>query len=320
MAVTAMPMDVQKHAEAVREKHGVPSLAVAVITDKGLQAKGMAGVLTQDTVLWHLGSNTKAMTASLVGLLVEKGYVAWDTRIADIFPNEKKDFHPDYAALTVRQLLAHQSGIRPNLDWWVLHNSNKPIREQRLDAVRQGLSEKPAFPCGTDVLYSNLGYVLIGAVIEQKLNMTWEDAMRRYLFTPLQMKHAGFGELYAGDVDNAPVLGPAGRVHCTLEDWALFIADQLRGAQGKAGLLKPATYRELHTPVPGKDAALGWFCAERAWGGGRVLTHNGSNTRHFSVAWIAPGKNRALIACTRQGDDTAAKACDEAVAALTEEQ
>jgi len=307
---------VQECVVAVREKYALPSLVAAVITDKGLQAHGMTGVSTNSPVLWHLGSNTKAMTASLVGLLVEQGRVSWDTRVAEIFPKEAKNFHPDYAALTLRQLLAHRSGVRPNLDWWALHNTKKPIREQRLDALRQGLAEKPAFPCGSDVLYSNLGYVIAGAVIEQKFNMTWEDAMRRYLFARLKMKHAGFGELYDGDIDNAPVLGPAGRVHCTLEDWALFIADQLRGAQGKTGLLKPATYREMHTPVADKDSALGWFCAERSWGDGRVLTHNGCNTRHYATAWLAPKRSIAFVACTRQGDDTAAKACDEAVGTL----
>ena len=308
---------IRERVEAIRERHTLPSLAAAVITDKGLKAWDVTGVPSTDgPVLWHLGSNTKAMTAALVGILVERGRVSWDAKIADIFPQEKKGFHPDYAALTLRQLLAHRGGVQPNLDWGALRNTNKPIREQRLDALRQGLAEKPAFIPGDDVLYSNLGYVIAGAVIERKLNMTWEDAMRRYLFAPLKMKHAGFGELYAGDSDNPPVLGPAGRVHGTLEDWAAFIADQIRGAQGKAGLLKPATYRELHTPVPGKDAALGWFCTERAWGGGGVLTHNGSNTRHFSVAWLAPKKNIAFIACTRQGGDTAAKACDETIAAL----
>jgi len=307
---------VQASVVALREKHALPSLTAAVVTDKGLQAWGMTGVSTNRPVLWHIGSNTKAMTASLVGLLVEQGRMTWDTRLAEIFPKEAKDFHPDYAALTLRQLLAHRGGVRANLDWWALHNTKKPIRGQRLDALRQGLSEKPAFPCGSDVLYSNLGYVIIGAVIEQKLNTTWEDAMRRHLFAPLKMTHGGFGEIFEGDIDNPPVLGPAGRVHCTLEDWAHFIADHLRGAQGQPGLLKPETYRELHTPVADKDSALGWFCAERAWGGGRVLTHNGSNTRHFSTAWLAPKRNIALLSCTHQGDATAAKACDEAVGAL----
>ena len=315
-AMTAFSADVTERIEAIRSKHALPSLAAAVITDKGVVARVTTGMATNGPILWHLGSDTKAMTAALVGRLVEKRLVSLDEPIAKFFPREKKDFHPDYAGLTLRQLLAHQSGVKPNLDWWALHNTKKPIREQRLEALRQGLAEKPAFPCGSDVLYSNLGYVIAGVVIEKKLNMTWEDAMRHHLFVPLKMKHAGFGELYDGDIDNAPVLGPAGRVHCTLEDWALFIVDQLRGAQGKAGLLKPETYRELHSPVAGKDAALGWFCAERAWGGGRVLTHNGCNTRHYATAWIAPKKNMAFIVCTRQGDDAAAKACDEAIATL----
>ena len=315
-AVTAFSADVKESVEAVRAKYSLPSLGTAVVTDKGVVTNVTLGVVANGPVLWHLGSDTKAMTATLIGLLVEKRLVTLDEPIANFFPKERKDFHPDYAALSLRQLLAHQSGVKPNLDWWALHKTKKPIREQRLEALRQGLAEKPAFPCGSEVLYSNLGYVIAGVVIEKKLNMTWEDAMRRHLFTPLKMKHASFGELYDGDSDNAPVLGPAGRVHCTLADWALFIADHLRGAQGKTGLLKPETYRELHSPVAGKDAALGWFCAERGWGSGRVLTHNGCNTRHYSTAWLAPKKNMAFIVCTRQGDDVAAKACDEAVGAL----
>jgi len=312
--LAAQTLPIHERVAATRESHALPSLAAAIITSKGIQSSSLTGVSTNTPVLWHLGSDTKAMTASLVGRLVEQRRLSWDTRIAGLFP--KEHFHPDYAELTVRQLLAHRSGVRPNLDWWALHNTGKPLREQRLEALRQALAEKPAFPCGSAVLYSNLGYVIIGAVIEQQLNMTWEDAMRRHLFTPLKMRHAGFGVLDDGDVDNAPVLGPAGRVHCTLEDWALFLADHLRGAQGQAGLLKPATYQALHTPVADGDSALGWFCAERAWGGGRVLTHSGCNTRHFAVVWLAPKLDKAFVACTRQGDDVAAKACDELVGAL----
>ena len=67
----------------------------------------------------------------------------------------------------------------------------------------------------------------------------------------------------------------------TIDGWARFVADQLRGARGEAGLLKPETYKILHTPPFGGDYALGWATAEREWGGGRVLTHNGSNTMNF---------------------------------------
>jgi D-alanyl-D-alanine carboxypeptidase len=93
--------------------------------------------------------------------------------------------------------------------------------------------------------------------------------MQDEVFGPLDMKSVGFGgtgtpgqvdqpwghykdgQPVSGNgpsVDNPPVLSPAGRVHCTIQDWARFIADQLRGARGEPPLLQPASYQKLHTP------------------------------------------------------------------------
>jgi hypothetical protein len=121
---------------------------------------------------------------------------------------------------------------------------------------------------------------------------------------------------YGPDADNPPVLGPAGRVHCTLADWAKFIADVLRGARGEKALLDPATYRVLLTPPAGGDYAFGWLVADRDWGGGMVLTHTGSNTMNLAVAWLAPLRNFAVLVVTNQGPPAAAKACDEAAGSL----
>jgi hypothetical protein len=61
---------------------------------------------------------------------------------------------------------------------------------------------------------------------------------------------------------------------------------------------------------------LGWIVTERKWGGGKVLTHNGSNTMNYSVAWVAPKRKFAVLVCTNQGGEEAAKACDEAAGTL----
>ena len=117
-------------------------------------------------------------------------------------------------------------------------------------------------------------------------------------------------------MDNSPVLGPAGRVHCTIQDWARFIQDQLRGDRRQPALLQPATYRKLHTPPFGGDYALGWIVGQRAWGGGAVLHHVGDNTMNCANVWIAPQRDFALLICVNQGGDTAFKATDAAVVAL----
>jgi len=328
----------------ILSKYGVPALAGAIVTDQGLGPCGVVGVRKSGMTvpatlndLWHLGSDTKAMTATLVGLLVEQGALSWDTPVADVFPELAASFHPDFKGLTIRQLLSHRGGVRANLDWRRLAKSGGTVGEQRLQAVRLGLSEKPESLPGTQYLYSNLGYVIIGAAVEKKTGLAWEEALAKRVFGPLGMTHAGFGGAGAPgqldqpwghtrkgkpvakngpEADNPPVLGPAGRVHCTLQAWSLFVADQLRGARGQNGLLKEGTYRTLQTPAPGGEYAFGWLAVERPWGEGTVLTHSGCNTLNYAVVWLAPKRDFAVLVCCNQGDDEAAKACDAAAAAL----
>jgi len=325
-------------------KHGVPALAAAIVTSAGMDACAVAGMRKcgapeQVTVadLWHLGSDTKAMTAALVGRLVEEGTLTWDTRVAEVFPELAPSFHPDVSAVTMRQLLAHRGGLKANLDWSAMAKAGGSVTDQRLRAVREGLAAKPEAACGARTLYSNLGYVIAGAVIERRTGIAWEEAIAARVFRPLGMASAGYGGVgtpgrvdqpwphpksgapaasNGPSVDNPPVLGPAGRVHCSMEDWARFVVDQLRGAQGLPGLLKAETYREMQSPVEGGDFALGWAVTERSWGGGAVLTHGGCNTMNYAIAWLAPRRDFAVLVCCNQGDDAAAQACDAAASAL----
>ncbi len=90
----------------------------------------------------------------------------------------------------------------------------------------------------------------------------------------------------------------------------------LRGEQGKPGLLKPETFKRLHTPPFGGDYAFGWLITDGEWAGGRALTHAGSNTQNYALVRMAPRRNLAVLVTTNQGGDKAAKACDQAAAAL----
>jgi CubicO group peptidase (beta-lactamase class C family) len=197
--------------------------------------------------------------------------------------------------------------------------------------------EKPVAAPGEKYVYSNFGYVVAGAMAEQVAGSSWEELISAEIFKPLGMQSAGFGGIgtpgeidqpwghgadgkpvlrNGPDIDNPPVLGPAARVHCKLADWAKFVADQLRGARGEPALLKPETYRVLHTPPFGGDYALGWIVVEPEWGGGKVLSHAGSNVMNYAVVWIAPLKDFAVLIVTNQGGQAAATACDKASAAL----
>jgi CubicO group peptidase (beta-lactamase class C family) len=326
----------------IRERHGVPAIAGAIVTGDGRVLAGVVGerkagtdVPATTNDLWHLGSETKAMTATLVARLVERGELRWSSPMKEVFPDISSSMHPDMKGVTVQQLLCHRAGLPPNLD--LAGYRGDDVRAERLRAVREYLAAAPQEKPGSKMLYSNLGYIVAGAIVEKITDTSWEEAIRAELFKPLGMASAGFGgtgtpgeidqpwghgpdgkSVMANGpaVDNPPVMGPAGRVHCTIQDWAKFIADQLRGARGGRALLKPESYAVLHAPPPGGDYALGWAVTEREWGGGTVLNHTGDNTMNHANVWIAPKRDFAVLVCVNQGGPTAFKASDEAASAL----
>ena len=336
--------EVAEALDAIRLRHDVPALAGAIVTTGGLDRAAAAGTrrrgaeapaTTND--LWHLGSCTKAMTAVLLARLMEKGGPDWEAPLVKTFPEAPGPIHPGWTNVTLRHLVEHRAGLPANLDWASFGRGGAPVADQRIAVVRQALSAAPRSPPGSAYEYSNLGYVIAGAAAEQAAGVPWEEAIRREVFDPLGMKRTGFGgtgtpgELdqpwghtedgrpvrrNGPDMDNPPVLGPAGRVHATLHDWALFIADQLRGARGGPALLPAPACRSLHTPALGGDYAAGWATTKRPWGGGTVLTHAGCNTMNYSVAWVAPLRGFAAIVCINQAGDRAEKAADEAASAL----
>jgi hypothetical protein len=117
-------------------------------------------------------------------------------------------------------------------------------------------------------------------------------------------------------VDNPEVMGPAGTVHCSLADWAKFIADQLGGLEGHGALFTPEMYQRLHTAPFGGDYAFGWLVTDRPWGGGTVYTHAGSNTMNYAVVWMAPRRDFAVLVTTNQAGPDAEQGTDEAASAL----
>ncbi len=328
--------------EEARKKWDVPALAGAIVSGDGLVAFGVVGVRKRgdETMagprdLWHLGSNTKAMTATLIAALVQQGKLDWDTTVAEVFARDGIDIHPDFRGVTVLHLLSHRSGLPANLNLVDFLGTNE--RAERRRAVKLELAKPPQSEPGSKFEYSNLGYLIAGAMIEKRTGKSWQANMKEHVLGPLKMTSAGYGgtgtpgkvdqpwgHLANGTpvtangpkVDNPPVMGPAGRVHCTIQDWSKYVADVLRGMTGKPALLPNDLYQKLTAAPYGGDYALGWVTTTRDWAGGPALRHNGSNTMNYATVWIAPQRDFAVLTCANQGGDTAQFACDAAASAL----
>lgn len=351
LAVVA-PKDVSKMLAEVRAKHDVPALVGAITTSERTVALGADGVRKRGSELkvtiadkMHLGSCTKSMTATLCALLVEEKKLAWNTKVVDVFKGQVKAIDPGWKDATLEMLLTNSGGAPANLDagglWGKLWSSTKSARDQRMQLVEGILSRPPEAPPGTKFIYSNAGFSMAGAMAELALDTAWEKALMERLFEPLGIESAGFGapgaagkldqplghradgspvENGPGD-DNPAAIGPAGRVHMAIDDWAKYVRLHLAGDRARKSskelLLEPETFQKLHTKAL-NDYAMGWSVTQRGWGGD-VLTHNGSNTMWFCVVWISPSKDFAVLVATNQGGDAGAKATDAAAWTLIQD-
>ena len=299
-------------------------MAAAVLRGERIIAQGAAGVRKRGTAeritldnQFHLGSCTKAMTATLVAMLVEEGKLNWTTTLGELFADTVKPMHPAWEKVTLRQVLAHRAGLRFEPDGLaqVISELVRPLRarvgtlpQQRLEITRQALSRPPGIPPDTKYWYSNVGYVLAGAVLEQLTGRAWEELMRERLFHPLGISTGGFGAPGTADKTeqawgHSPVLGkpldprspaaelplfygPAGLAHMTVTDWAKFIALHLRGDPAnphcQAALLKLDTFAEMHAVAPTTPYSKGWVMR----GITRLATGDAAPAVTYCAGWL----------------------------------
>ena len=279
---------------------------------KGGRQVGGAAVGPDD--LWHLGSNTKAMTAALYGRLVDKGQASWSATLGEALPDLPMD--AVWKDVTLARVMAHRAGLSDATalgQAWLMTARADPaaLPEQRRALATTMLASPPAGTPGA-FAYANSNYILIGAIIERITGASWEDAMRTELFEPLGINTGGFGAPDghqpwghvggqaidpSGPVtDNPAALGPAGTVHMSLQDYGRFLRVFLNDG---AGWLTPETLAVLMQPVGESQPpyAGGWIVPPgQPWAQGACLTHDGSNTLWYASTWVAPAIGKAFVA------------------------
>jgi CubicO group peptidase (beta-lactamase class C family) len=288
----------------------------------GVRQAGAAAPATIADV-WHWGSVTKSMTATLAALLVEAGVFAWETTVGDLLGDAVPGMRDAYREANLLHLLSHRSGLQANIaipDLLAFPREEADARASRIAYAAQALAQEPVGAVAAQMLYSNSGYVIVGAMMEQRLGATWEALIAERLFAPLGLASAGFGapgtpgaldapaghaldpaDAAGGRVafppgvaitDNPFVLGPAGRVHMSIPDMLVYLAAHRDGAD----LLTPASWQTLHTPPFGGDYALGLIVRPDG-----TLWHSGSNTLWYAEVLIDAAKGVVAAAAANDG-------------------
>jgi CubicO group peptidase (beta-lactamase class C family) len=179
-----------------------PGLSLVVVKDGHVvynKSFGLAdspnGILATPDTIYHWGSMTKPTTATAIMQLQERGALSIDDPVKEYLP----DFYVQYPSdsserIAIRHLLNHSSGISDPGDMLeFVHDEGKPFPDQveltqRLIANNNKLQFEP----GTQAAYSNLGYTVLGAVVEAVAGQPHKDYAVENIFRPLKMEHAGY--------------------------------------------------------------------------------------------------------------------------------
>lgn len=313
----------------------LPAMGGAIVHDDGRIFLAASGVRKMDdptpatsSDLWHMGSCTKAMTATMIAYLVEQGDLRWDLTMAEAFPQFAAEMDAEHAAINIDMLLTHTSGLPRDPDWSQFERDYPPgldAASSRLLQARQSGSIYLEYPPGQGYLYSNLDYITAASMAEQAEGVRWEDLMKTLVFSPLgieEVSYQGTGtpgqvdQPWPHDTDRQPATSngpfgdpyamfaaPCGYAHLSLESWGMFVIDQMRGLQGKPALLRPESYQKIVTPSSANPQyAHGWEVLAAASDGSPGYGHSGSNTLNTCVIRMYPGRGYAVLVTANAGD------------------
>ncbi len=270
--------------------------------------------MTVDTI-FDLASLTKCLaTATSAMKLIEDGRVRLNDPVARYLPDFAQNGKQD---ITVRELMTHYSGLAPDLDLkspWTGHDT----------AFTMAMQQTPADPPGSQFVYSDINFEVLGFVIEKVSGMSLDEFASRNVFVPLGMKHTRFlpppawapriaptqydenGQMLRGIVHDPTarrmggVAGHAG-LFSTVDDMALFAQQMLSGSK----ILSRTAVEKMSTPQQPANAAslrgLGWdidspFASNR----GELLPVGSFGHTGFTGTslWMDPVTNTYIILLT----------------------
>ncbi|MDJ0978177.1 MAG: serine hydrolase [Erythrobacter sp.] len=317
-SIAAPPEDIAQRIEMIRAATGTPGASVVIVEgDQTVFLEGF-GVerIDRDTpadanTLFPIGSNTKAMTAVTLALLVQDGVINWDDRVIDHIPWFL--MHDPYVTreMRVRDLLIHSSGLSLGAGDLAFYPPTDFTRREFVEVLRH---LEPQYGFRSQFAYDNILYVVAGQLVEEVTGKTWEAFVRERLFTPLGMGrtvansdmlpatnhaslHARFGSGMRGEgpmrllfeaAGNDSVSAPAGDAWSSAGDYAAWLKLVLNDGKLEDGtqLLAPGTIRTLmapHTPM-------------RTWQWTGPESVASPRYRFYALGWIVYDYRGALIA------------------------
>ena len=343
----------------------LPSVAAAIVKDGKIvymTCKGWANIQEKipctPKTNYLIASVSKTVTATAVMQLVEEGKINLDVDINSYLPFQVRNpFYPD-SRLTVRQLLTHTASIRDNYDFMDKYYQNNRDPSISLGSCVKGYFSKGGYDYskgnfyryrpGSKAEYSNMGFALLGYIVETVSKASFESYSQKNIFTPLCMKNTSW-LLSPFQKDMRSVAVPyrysssSGRFvpykHYTFADYpdgglrtsvqhmANFLIMYLNGGtfvgsnDTKSTVLRTSTVRQMLTvQQPSVDAYQGLCWYKEKFrpnnSAGLFWSHNGGESGVSTDVALYPSRNAAVIAFSN-GEDSLNRIVDALLTAAS---
>jgi len=273
-APSGPPPGLDGYVRQVMGDYEVPGLALAIVKDgkvvvaRGYGVRRLGEPAPADAgTLFGIASNTKAFTATALGILVEEEKLEWDSKVISVLPWFRLSDPWVTEQLTIRDLLVHRSGLglgAGDLLWWPASTYDRGQIARRLQFIPLSTSFRSAYA------YDNVLYLVAGEVIEAVSGQSWEEFVQSRILDRVGMSGSNVRHSAAeggGNVatPHARVEGkvrvinpfdsdntnPAGGINSNAADMAKWMIVQLDSGLVAPGdtLFRPSTARQLWTMV-----------------------------------------------------------------------
>src|SRR5919109_3964256 len=230
----SLPRDFDAYVARVMRQFEVPGIAIAVVKDDrvvltkgyGVRKLGEPTPVDEHT-LFGIASNTKAFTATALGILVEEGKLRWDAPVINYLPCFQMYDPFVTREMTIRDLLVHRSGLglgAGDLMWWPNSTYDRKEIARRLRYI------KPATSFRTAYAYDNVLYGVAGEVIEAVSGQTWEDFVGSRILARVGMRESNVRHSAASNGGN--VATPHAAIDGKVRPVAPFTSDNVNPAGG----------------------------------------------------------------------------------------
>ena len=163
-----IPKNISEYAEKVRKDWKIPGMSVAVIKGDstilmegfGVKRQGEKDSVRSNT-MFHIGSMSKAFTATAIASLVDKGLLSWESRVKDILPDFDWYCDSTEAVIQVKDLLTHSSGLVAQVGTYIPN-----LGYDRDDIYKMLRYIEPYYQLGEKFAYNNITFIVAARIIE----------------------------------------------------------------------------------------------------------------------------------------------------------